>query len=77
VLWKEIPNFGIIYCNKLYVCGDKCFAQICAKVENLEGPAEELVAEGSPIRDCLLGLSFCFNQAMAVIYLLPLIYCVT
>jgi hypothetical protein len=43
-----------------------------AKVANLEGPEEELVAEDSPVRDCLLGLSFCFNRAMKAICLLPL-----
>jgi hypothetical protein len=43
-----------------------------AKVANLEGPEEELVAEDSPIRDCLPGLSFCFNRAMAAISLLHL-----
>jgi hypothetical protein len=43
-----------------------------AKVANLEGPEEALVAEDSPIRDCLPGLSFCFNRAMAAVCLLPL-----
>jgi hypothetical protein len=46
------------------------------KVENLEGPEEELVAEDSLIRDCLPGLPFCFNGAMAAICLLPLKCCV-
>jgi hypothetical protein len=47
------------------------------KVANLEGPEEEYVAEDSPIRDCLPGLSLCFNQSMAAICLLPLKCCVT
>jgi hypothetical protein len=28
------------------------------KMANLEGPEEELVAEDSPVRDCLTGQSF-------------------
>jgi hypothetical protein len=48
-----------------------------AEVANLEDPEEELAAEDSPVTDCLPGLSFCFNQAMAAICLLPLKCCVT
>jgi hypothetical protein len=48
-----------------------------AKVANLEGPEVELRAEDSSVKDCLPGLSFCFNRAMTVICLLPLKCCVT
>jgi hypothetical protein len=46
------------------------------KVANLEGHEEELVVEDSTIRDCLHGLSFCFNQTMMAICLFPLKCCI-
>jgi hypothetical protein len=48
----EITNFGIIYFKKWYVCDTHSLHRSVAKVANLEGPEEELVAEDSPIRDC-------------------------
>jgi hypothetical protein len=53
------------------------FCTDVAKVANFDGPEEELVVEDSPIGDCLPGLSFCFNRAMAAMCLLPRKCCVT
>jgi hypothetical protein len=31
ILQKEIPNMGSICFKKWYVCGPRCFAQICRR----------------------------------------------
>jgi hypothetical protein len=46
-----------------------------AEVTSMEGPEEKLVAEDSPISNCLPGPSF--NRTMEATFLIPLTCCVT